>query len=283
MESAYKPTVATFQQYLAELAEQVNADPTSSWKATVYERWNNYDFESIRRMNGALELTEEQKSSPEFAYPVVSRVSNSIPESFDSQTQWPKCTSINEIRDQANCGSCWAFGAGEAITDRVCVATNQTSNPRISMDNILTCCGSCGYGCGGGYPIQAWRYWVSTGVVTGDGYGNYQWCQPYFLPSCGLSCPSTEAVAPACSKSCNANYTGQPYSSNLYFGQSAYAVANNVAAIQTEIMTNGPVEATFSVYADFYQYQSGVYVHKTGQYLGGHAIKIVGWGVSEQG
>lgn len=45
-------------------------------------------------------------------------------------------------------------------------------------------------------------------------------------------------------------------------------------------MTNGPVEATFTVYADFYQYTSGVYIHKTGQALGGHAIKIIGWGVT---
>jgi len=241
-----------FQQYLAELAEQINSDPTSTWKAKNYERWAKYDFESIKRMNGAWELTEEQLASPEYAAPVVSRVSNNLPTSFNAATQWPNCTSISEIRDQANCGSCWAFGAAEAITDRVCIAANQTVNTRISMDNILTCCGTCGNGCGGGYPIQAWRYWVSTGVVSGDGYGNTEWCQPYFLPSCALSCPSKEAVAPACSKQCVSGYTGPAYANNLNRGKSAYQVARSVAAIQTEIYTNGPVEATFSVYADFY-------------------------------
>jgi len=44
-------------------------------------------------------------------------------------------------------------------------------------------------------------------------------------------------------------------------------------------MTNGPVEASFTVYLDFVTYKSGVYVHKTGGALGGHAIKILGWGV----
>lgn len=45
-------------------------------------------------------------------------------------------------------------------------------------------------------------------------------------------------------------------------------------------MTNGPVEASFTVYEDFLSYTSGVYVHTSGAAVGGHAIKILGWGVS---
>jgi len=47
----------------------------------------------------------------------------------------------------------------------------------------------------------------------------------------------------------------------------------------TEIMTNGPVEAAFTVYTDFMLYKGGVYSHVSGTEEGGHAIKIVGWGV----
>jgi len=43
-------------------------------------------------------------------------------------------------------------------------------------------------------------------------------------------------------------------------------------------MTNGPVEGAFTVYDDFLTYKSGVYAHTTGSELGGHAIKILGWG-----
>lgn len=45
-----------------------------------------------------------------------------------------------------------------------------------------------------------------------------------------------------------------------------------------EIQKHGPVQAALSVYADFVNYKSGVYQHTTGDYLGGHAIKIIGWG-----
>jgi cathepsin B len=38
------------------------------------------------------------------------------------------------------------------------------------------------------------------------------------------------------------------------------------------------MEAAFTVYNDFMSYSSGVYYHKTGGVLGGHAVKILGWG-----
>ena len=47
-------------------------------------------------------------------------------------------------------------------------------------------------------------------------------------------------------------------------------------------MTFGPVEAAFSVYEDFLSYKSGVYQQKSGSPLGGHAVKILGWGVENE-
>ena len=70
-----------------------------------------------------------------------------IPAGFDSRDQWGTlCPSTKEVRDQANCGSCWAFGAVEAMTDRACIASKGAQKPHISAQDLLTCCGfSCGY------------------------------------------------------------------------------------------------------------------------------------------
>lgn len=50
-----------------------------------------------------------------------------------------------------------------------------------------------------------------------------------------------------------------------WFAKSIYGVGSMVSKIQTEIMTNGPVQAMFNVYADFLNYKSGVYHYVAGQ------------------
>ena len=47
------------------------------------------------------------------------------------------------------------------------------------------------------------------------------------------------------------------------------------------IMTGGPVETAFMVHEDFENYVSGIYHHVSGGLAGGHAVKIVGWGVDD--
>ena len=44
-----------------------------------------------------------------------------------------------------------------------------------------------------------------------------------------------------------------------------------------ELSANGPVESAFTVFADFVHYKSA-YLAPTGSPLGGHAIKVIGYG-----
>jgi len=226
------------------------------------------------------------KETPEEAkLPLKNIVPIQAPVNFSSAETWPNCESIKEVRDQSNCGSCWAFGAVEAISDRICIASGQTLQTRISAQDLLTCCGfSCGSGCNGGYPASAWSYWKNTGLVTGWLYNTSNWCKPYSLAPCdhhttGKYTPcSGSSATPSCSKSCVSGYP-TPYASDINKGSSVYSVPSNVAQIQTELMTHGPIEASFTVYEDFLSYKTGVYQNKAGIAFGGHAVKIVGWGV----
>ena len=57
-----------------------------------------------------------------------------------------------------------AFGATEAMTDRICIASNGEKKPHLSAEDLATCCSTCGFGCKGGYPGAAWQYWEDTGT-----------------------------------------------------------------------------------------------------------------------
>ena len=254
----------------SEIANEVNKLKTT-WKATAYKRDYTPLLGAI--LDGAIPLPEK----------IPERFAN-LPENFDAREEYPNCESIKEIRDQANCGSCWAFGAVEAMSDRICIKSGQTDQTRVSAQNLLSCCSSCGFGCDGGYPSAAWNYWI-LGITTGDLYGDTKYCQPYFLPPCDHhidgshgACPAT-VDTPDCVTDCSEG-NKEPYSSQKTYGTSAYSVSGEENIMQ-EIYENGPVEGSFLVYEDFVTYKSGVYQHVTGEYLGGHAIKIIGWGVEE--
>ncbi|XP_050293403.1 cathepsin B [Anthonomus grandis grandis] len=208
-----------------------------------------------------------------------------LPEEFDSREQWPDCPTIKEIRDQGNCGSCWAFGAVEVMSDRICIHSKAQTHFRFSANDLVSCCYTCGNGCNGGYPGSAFQYWVRKGIVSGGPYGSEQGCRPYEIPPCEhhvngtrQPCTGTEDVTPRCVRECESSYT-IPYDTDRHFGSKSYSVSSTVEQIQTEIAQNGPVEGAFSVYADLLNYKSGVYQHVTGSFLGGHAIKILGWGI----
>lgn len=175
-----------------------------------------------------------------------------MPPSFDSRTKWPKC--VNYIRDQGQCGSCWAFGSSEALEDRYCIQKN------ISVElspQWLVSCNQMNHGCKGGNLEFAWRYLESTGIPADS-------CDPYIS--------GTSKEDQQCPVACSDGSAPKP------FKAMAVHSYTNPSDIQAAILEGGPIEAAFTVYQDFMTYSGGVYRHTTGDILGGHAVKILGWG-----
>uniref|UniRef100_A0AAA9TW88 Cathepsin B n=1 Tax=Bos taurus TaxID=9913 RepID=A0AAA9TW88_BOVIN len=236
-----------------ELVNFVNKQNTT-WKAG--HNFYNVDLSYVKKLCGAILGGPKLPQRDAFAADVV------LPESFDAREQWPNCPTIKEIRDQGSCGSCWAFGAVEAISDRICIHSNGRVNVEVSAEDMLTCCGGeCGDGCNGGFPSGAWNFWTKKGLVSGGLYNSHVGCRPYSIPPCehhvnGSRPPCTgEGDTPKCSKTCEPGYSPS-YKEDKHFGCSSYSVANNEKEIMAEIYKNGPVEGAFSVYSDFLLYKS---------------------------
>ncbi|CAH8824193.1 unnamed protein product [Trichobilharzia szidati] len=147
------------------------------------------------------------------------------------------------------------------MSDRICIHSHNHISVELSAVNLLSCCTRCGLGCQGGIPGMAWDYWKDEGIVTGGSNESNSGCQPYPFPECSHHsargrqppCRGQLYDTPECEHYCQYGYERE-YENDKFYG------------------------ALF-VYDDFFNYKSGVYKHITGSYVGGHAIRILGWGV----
>lgn len=274
-----KPLYAPLSEDLINYVNSIN----TTWRAGHNARFDNIPLHVIKGMMGVLPDYENNMPTLLMVHPP--HVTEKLPDNFDARQNWPQCPTIQEIRDQGSCGSCWAFGAVESISDRICIHSNGSVNAHISAEDLISCCKIiCGFGCEGGFPGMAWLYWVQSGLVSGGNYNTDQGCRPYTVASCehhtnGTLPPCGDIVhTPKCEKQCEKGYNVS-YKADKHKGQKHYSLSRQPEQIMAEIMTNGPVEGAFTVYADFVSYKSGVYKHETGAALGGHAIRVLGWGV----
>lgn len=139
-------------------------------------------------------------------------------------------------------------------------------------------------GCNGGQVGTPWKWFEKKGVVTGGDFGDNKLCYDYTMAQCAHHvdsqtlplCDDIKQVQPTCDSSCPSN-TDITYSDDKNHASSSYGISS-IASIKSEISEYGTVTAAFTVYEDFLTYKSGVYSHQSGKALGGHAIKLIGWG-----
>jgi len=188
-----------------------------------------------------------------------------IPAEFDARTQWASCAGvIGHIMNQNPCSCCWAMSSSAVLSDRMCIEHNSTV---ILSPQYMVYCGKETYGCQFETTlIPVWDQLVNQGTVSDD-------CVPFTARN-GV-CPST----------CR---NGTDITPDMFVNAKSYSFPwdmdpqKRVQIIQTEIMEHGSVQATFQVFSDFVNYDSGVY-HRTkaGTRVGGHAVRIIGWGTED--
>lgn len=178
------------------------------------------------------------------------------PASFLVSDKWPKCGSL--VKNQEACASCWAFASNEVLSDRLCIKNNLNSSTDLSNQYLISCINS-EYKCDGGYLDRPWVLFQTQGVVS-------EACFPYtsgktlIVPKCPTSCVKRNAFT---------KYKSQSFD---YY--------TTVDEIKNQIFNYGPISTGMLVYTDFFTYKSGIYeLTDEGVFVGGHAVKIIGWGV----
>lgn len=91
---------------------------------------------------------------------------SALPASFD----WNSKGMVNAVKDQGQCGSCYAFSAAAALESAFAISKNVHTN--LSEQNIIDCTSTnFGYnngGCQGGYMDTAFNYIVKNQGIDGE-------------------------------------------------------------------------------------------------------------------
>eukprot|EP00937_MAST-01D_sp_MAST-1D-sp2_P006131 g6131.t1 len=171
-----------------EAIRALNADG-DTWVAGANPFFEGKTWEDVSGLLGTTFPSDEELAALHAASDLshLDGVKDS-PASFDSRDQWGNL--IQLIRDQQQCGSCWAFSAAEVLSDRFSIATN-TSVVLSPEDSVS--CDKGNRGCNGGMLPAAWLYLAGTDIVTDA-------CFPYTAgggsaPACATSCKDSEDLA----------------------------------------------------------------------------------------
>lgn len=191
-----------------------------------------------------------------------SQYRDQLPGTFD----WRDDGAVTPAKDQGYCGSCWAFASVGALESKILMNGGDVYD--ISEQQQISC-NQFSDGCCGGY-MTALRFWYNTSPLleTCTDYEDYN-----------TSCPINSKAR------CNEFDDCESLS---YYTTGYYTVdTNEVDEIKTSLDSDGPGYFSFAVYEDFYTfwdsgYNGQVYTQFRGDYMGHHAVLLIGWNDTKQ-
>jgi cathepsin F len=196
------------------------------------------------------------KSFAELKLPhvVAPHAKNDLPTSFN----WVDQGAVTGVRDQGNCGSCWAFGAVGTMEGQFFLKKGTLYE--LSEQNLVDCdhvCQNipgwgkaCDQGCDGGMEVNAFQYVIQNGGI------NLRADYPY------------QASVGTCRYDSSKSVGG--------FNNWIIVSVDDEDDLRQYLYDNGPVSV--GVHADEWFYYSGGIFDSSCQTQNDHAVLLTGWG-----
>jgi cathepsin L len=229
-----------------------NSDSKATWRAgfNQFSDMSDFEFKAYRGYDSRMGFVMKDEA---IHVETPKPVSGALPPSWDWRTVPGVLT---PVKNQGQCGSCWAFSATESIESAYALAMNLTA-PILSPQDVVSCtpnpqqCGGTG-GCGGATAELAIQYVASAGI-----YYNTEW--PY-TGTTGTCAPPT-GEEPAVTVSGYVKLISNNYTDLIY----------NVL--------NTPISVSVDA-SSWNLYKGGVYTCPTpnGTLDIDHAVQLVGYG-----
>jgi C1A family cysteine protease len=236
----FKFRMAEFEKVDAIIEEHMSKNNASYELA--HNKFSDRTRAEMKRMNGYLPNT--------VAFEETAPVANVT---YPASVNWVTAGAVTPIKDQAQCGSCWAFSSTGAMEGMWKIFHGALTS--LSEEQLVQCVNLC-YGCNGGNTGLVFGYYAKNNYMYGeDSY-------PY---------TSGAGVTGTC------NYPASGKTTTITKGSTS-VTANSVDAMKTAIAQQ-PV--SIAIEADQYAfsaYKSGVFDNTSCGTSLDHAVLLVGYG-----
>ena len=165
------------------------------------------------------------------------------------------------IKDQGNCGSCYAFAPYASWESCYKIESNSPDFPIDLSEQYMVSCGSQGWGhglihgCTGGALEGAYYFMDEHGAIPES-------CFPYSSGGGNL---------PRCENKCS-NWWDLKTEIDWW----GYVQQSQIS-LKNAIIEKGPIVTGIYVYEDFFDYSGGIYKHTYGDYDSMHLLTVVGY------
>jgi len=177
------------------------------------------------------------------------------------------------------CGSCWAFAAAGALSDRVKIATSgRLPDFNLAPQGMLDCGQSAG-SCNGGNPTLAYEFAAEIGLTD-------ETCMPYQgvdNANWGES-DCADRMCRRCDRFGTCRFLPRNETTRVFVKE--HGIVRGIAAMQAEIAARGPIACLMYAHdPDFENYDGGVITCQNCTRFPGttHVVIVTGWGIDEHG
>jgi C1A family cysteine protease len=232
--------------------------------STAFAQLTPADIEALREQGAQEGWTFTVGENPATRVPLEQLCGFYKPEGWEKLTRWDSFSMKRDlptafdwrdqggctpIRNQGNCGSCWAFSTVGALECNIKIKDGVT---RDLSEQWLVSCNREGWGCNGGFFAHMYHEWKTdpcggTGAVLEADF-------PYVASDAPCNCP---------------------YPHEYLIDDWAY-IGGGVDAMKQAILDYGPISVDVYVNSAFQGYTDGVF-NGCQNGVTNHAVVLVGW------